>query len=47
MITGRERAWEFFSMITRLSAEKVLTGKAAFGSVYSFHRLCGVFRSAV
>jgi len=29
------------------SAEKVLTGEAAFGSVYTLHRSRGLFRSAV
>jgi hypothetical protein len=43
----KQRAWEIFTMTAGLSAEKVLTDKVVFGSVYTFHRLGGVSRSAV
>jgi hypothetical protein len=45
MITRRNSAGGM--IIAGLAAEKVLTGKTAFGSVYAFHRLRGVFRDAV
>jgi hypothetical protein len=39
--------WQFSSITGGVSAEKVLTGEAAFGSVYTLHRSRGLFRSAV